>query len=301
MQIGLIGLGKMGYNLAMNMLDNGHDVIASDLDKQARQRLVDDSDNRATAASSIADLVSKLTPPRVIWLMVPHGKPVDGLVDELEPLLEKGDIVIDAGNSFYKESLSHAAQLAAHDIHFFDVGTSGGMEGARHGACYMIGGDPEVFKTIEPIFRDTAVDKGYVYTGKVGSGHFCKMVHNGVEYGMMAAIGEGFELLEKSPFDYHFADVAQCWAHGSVIRGWLMELAEDAFRKDARLDSIKGVVHSSGEGQWTVSEALDLRTATPVIALALMMRYRSGEDDTFTGKVQAALRNQFGGHAVEKA
>lgn len=291
----------MGYNLALNMLDHGHDVIASDLDKQALQRLFSDSQQRAVTASSVTDLVDKLTSPRVIWLMVPHGKPVDGLVDELARLLDAGDVIIDAGNSFYKESLRHAEQLAAHNVQFFDVGTSGGMDGARHGACYMIGGDPDVFKMIEPVFRDTAVEGGYVYTGKVGSGHFCKMVHNGVEYGMMAAIGEGFDLLEQSPFDYDFAKVAHCWSNGSVIRGWLMELTELAFRDDPRLDSIKGVVHSSGEGQWTVSEALNLQVAIPVIALSLMMRYRSGVDDTFTGKVQAALRNQFGGHPVEKA
>lgn len=298
MKIGLIGLGKMGYNLALNMMDHGHEVVAADLDKKAVERLAAE---KAIAANSVTDLVAKLDTPRIVWLMVPHGKPVDGLIDQLTPLLDKGDIIIDAGNSYYKESLSHADNLATHGIYFFDAGTSGGTEGARHGACYMIGGDPEVFKHIEPIFRDTAVDNGYVYTGRAGSGHFCKMVHNGVEYGMMAAIGEGFEILEKSPFDFDFAEVARCWSNGSVIRGWLMELAEQAFRDDPRLDSIKGIIHSSGEGQWTVSEALDLHTATPIIALSLMMRYRSGEDDTFTGKVQAALRNQFGGHAVEKA
>jgi 6-phosphogluconate dehydrogenase len=234
-------------------------------------------------------------------LMVPHGKPVDNLLDQLTPLLSKGDIIIEAGNSFYKDSIRHAEELSKHGIYFFDVGTSGGMEGARHGACYMIGGDAEVFKTIEPIFSDTAVPKGYVYTGRAGSGHFCKMVHNGVEYGMMAAIGEGFEVLDKGPFDFDFAEVARCWSNGSVIRGWLMELAEAAFRQDPRLDQIKGIVHSSGEGQWTVQEALDVQAATPIITLSLLMRYRSQEGDTFNGKVQAALRNQFGGHAVEKA
>ncbi|GMA57483.1 6-phosphogluconate dehydrogenase (decarboxylating) [Alicyclobacillus sacchari] len=233
--------------------------------------------------------------------MVPHGKPVDNLIDQLKPLLTKGDIIIEGGNSYYKESVRHAEELSKQGIYFFDVGTSGGMEGARYGACYMIGGDAEVFKTIEPIFRDTAVPNGYVYTGRAGSGHYCKMVHNGVEYGMMAAIGEGFEVLEKGPFDYDFAEVARCWSNGSVIRGWLMELTEKAFRADPRLDQIRGVVHSSGEGQWTVQEALDIQAATPIIAMSLLMRYRSQEDDTFTGKVQAALRNQFGGHAVEKA
>lgn len=298
MQIGLIGLGKMGYNLALNMMDHNHQVVAFDLDKNAVERL---EQAGAKGASSITDLVSKLDTPRVVWLMVPHGKPVDNLIDQLTPLLSKGDIIIEAGNSFYKESIRHAEELSKHGIQFFDVGTSGGMDGARHGACYMIGGDAEVFKTIEPIFRDTAVPNGYVYTGRAGSGHFCKMVHNGVEYGMMAAIGEGFEVLDKGPFDFDFAEVAKCWSNGSVIRGWLMELAEQAFRQDPRLDGIKGIIHSSGEGQWTVQEALDVQAATPIITLSLLMRYRSQEADTFNGKVQAALRNQFGGHAVEKA
>jgi len=297
MQVGLIGLGKMGHNLALNMMDHNHKVVAFDLDKNAVARLAEAG---ATPAESISDLVSKLESPRIVWLMVPHGKPVDNLIDQLTPLLSKGDIIIEGGNSYYKESVRHAEELSKQGIYFFDVGTSGGMEGARHGACYMIGGDAEVFKTIEPLFRDTAVPNGYVYTGRAGSGHYCKMVHNGVEYGMMAAIGEGFEVLEKGPFDYDFAEVARCWSNGSVIRGWLMELTEKAFRADPRLDQIKGVVHSSGEGQWTVQEALDIQAATPIIAMSLLMRYRSQEDDTFTGKVQAALRNQFGGHAVEK-
>lgn len=298
MKVGLIGLGKMGYNLALNMMDHQHQVVAFDLDKAAVERLASEG---AEAATSIADMVAKLDTPRIVWLMVPHGKPVDSLIDQVTPMLTQGDIIIEGGNSYYKESVRHAEELSKHGINFFDVGTSGGMEGARHGACYMIGGNADVFKTIEPIFRDTAVPNGYVYTGRAGSGHFCKMVHNGVEYGMMAAIGEGFDVLEKSPFDFDFAEVARCWSNGSVIRGWLMELAEQAFRNDPRLESIKGVIHSSGEGQWTVAEALELQTATPIIALSLMMRYRSEESDTFTGKVQAALRNQFGGHAVDKA
>lgn len=298
MKLGLIGLGKMGYNLALNMKDHHHEVVAYDLDKKAIERLEKEN---VTGVSSISEMIEKLPSPRIIWLMVPHGKPVENLITQLTPMLSKGDIIIEGGNSYYKESIRQAEGLAKHGIHFFDVGTSGGTDGAREGACYMIGGDAEVFKTIEPLFRDTAVENGYVYTGRVGSGHFCKMVHNGVEYGMMAAIGEGFEVLERSPFDFDFAEVARCWSNGSVIRGWLMELAQKAFEEDARLDKIKGVVHSSGEGQWTVAEALDLRASTPVIALSLMMRYRSEETDTFTGKVQAALRNQFGGHAVEKA
>jgi 6-phosphogluconate dehydrogenase len=231
--------------------------------------------------------------------MIPHGI-VDSVLDSLKPLLQKGDIVIEAGNSHYKESIRRYNDLKALGVHFFDVGTSGGMEGARHGACYMIGGDKDVFETIEPIFRDTAVPNGYLYTGPAGSGHFAKMVHNGIEYGMMAAIGEGFEVLHKSQFDYDNEAIARVWANGSVIRGWLMDLTQRAFSKDPKLDSIRGIMHSSGEGKWTVEEALDLQVATPVIAMSLLMRYRSLEDDTFTGKVVAALRNEFGGHAVEK-
>jgi 6-phosphogluconate dehydrogenase len=215
-------------------------------------------------------------------------------------MLSKGDIIIEGGNSHYKESIARHARLQEYGISFMDAGTSGGMEGARNGACYMIGGDPEAWAVVEPIFRDTAVENGYLYAGKSGSGHFLKMVHNGVEYGMMASIGEGFEVLEKSSFDFDYEQVARVWNNGSVIRSWLMGLTERAFSKDANLDEIRGVMHSSGEGKWTVEEALDIQAATPVIALSLLMRYRSLDADTFNGKVVAALRNEFGGHAVEK-
>ncbi len=245
-------------------------------------------------------MVHSLPTPRIVWLMVPQGKIIDDLLDTLVPLLAKGDIIIEAGNSYYKDSVRRAEMLQKKGLHYFDVGTSGGIEGARHGACYMIGGDKDVFPVIEPLFRDTAVPNGYLYTGPSGSGHYAKMVHNGIEYGMMAAIGEGFEVLDKSRYDYDYEKLARVWSNGSVIRGWLMELTERAFSKDPKLDAIKGVMHSSGEGKWTVEEALDLQVAAPVIALSLMMRYRSLEDDTFTGKVVAALRNEFGGHAVEK-
>jgi 6-phosphogluconate dehydrogenase len=225
---------------------------------------------------------------------------VDSLISDVTPFLTSGDIVIEAGNSHYKESIRRSEEFKKIGVSFLDAGTSGGMEGARNGANYMIGGDPEAWKIVEPIFRDTSVEKGYLYTGKSGSGHFLKMVHNGIEYGMMAAIGEGFEVLEKSEFDYEYEKVARVWSNGSVIRSWLMELTESAFSKDGKLEDIKGVMHSSGEGKWTVETALDLQAATPVIAMSLLMRYRSLENDTFTGKVVAALRKEFGGHAVEK-
>ncbi|WP_144467304.1 phosphogluconate dehydrogenase (NAD(+)-dependent, decarboxylating) [Bacillus toyonensis] len=296
MQVGLIGLGKMGLNLGKNLMDHKHEVVAFDLNTSAVEEM---KEYGATGVSSLSDLVQSLQSPRILWFMVPHAV-VDSVIDEVTPLLSKGDILIEAGNSHYKESIRRYEQLKKDGIHFMDAGTSGGMEGARNGACYMIGGDQEAWDIVEPIFRDTAVENGFLYAGKAGSGHFLKMVHNGIEYGMMAAIGEGFEILEKSEFDYDYEKVSRVWNNGSVIRSWLMELTENAFSKDAKLDEIKGVMHSSGEGKWTVETALDLQTATPVIAMSLLMRYRSLDNDTFTGKVVAALRNEFGGHAVEK-
>ena len=296
MKIGLIGLGKMGLNLGQNLLDHKHEVVAFDLNTNAVEEM---KKLGAQGVSSLKELVQALETPRILWIMVPHGV-VDSVLNEVKFLLTKGDIVIEAGNSHYKESLRRYNDLKLDGVHFMDAGTSGGMEGARHGACYMVGGDAEAWSIVEPVFRDTAVENGYLYAGGAGSGHFLKMVHNGIEYGMMAAIGEGFEVLEKSEFDYDYEKVAKVWNNGSVIRSWLMDLTERAFSKDAKLDEIKGIMHSSGEGKWTVETALDLQTATPVIALSLLMRYRSLENDTFTGKVVAALRNEFGGHAVEK-
>ncbi|PGY51496.1 phosphogluconate dehydrogenase (NAD(+)-dependent, decarboxylating) [Priestia megaterium] len=296
MKIGLIGLGKMGYNLSLNLMDNHHEVVAYDVNKEAVEKLASEG---ATGAFTVEELVNELAPsPKVVWIMVPAGEVTENVITELKELLSEGDIIIDGGNSNYKESVRRAQDLQEKGIYFFDVGTSGGMEGARNGACTMIGGDAEVFRTIEPVFNDICVENGFMYAGKSGSGHFLKMVHNGVEYGMMQSIAEGFEVLEKSQFDFDYEAVARVWNNGSVVRSWLMELTENAFSKDPKLDSIKGVMQSSGEGKWTVETALDLQTATPVIALSLMMRYRSLEEDTFTGKVVAALRNEFGGHGV---
>jgi len=296
MKIGLVGLGKMGFNIGRNFLDHQNDVVAFDVNLKAVKEL---EQHGAKGASSYQELVDSLETPRVIWIMIPHHV-VDQALSEITPLLSEGDIVIEAGNSHYKESIRRYNELKESGIHFMDCGTSGGMEGARNGACYMIGGDEQAWAVVEPIFKHTSVEKGYLYTGKAGSGHYLKMIHNGIEYGMMAAIGEGFEVLEKSEFDFDYEQVARVWNNGSVIRSWLMELTENAFSKDARLDEIKGTMQSSGEGKWTVEEALNLQTATPVIAMSLLMRYRSLEQDTFTGKVVAALRNEFGGHAVEK-
>ncbi|MDC0759580.1 decarboxylating 6-phosphogluconate dehydrogenase [Brevibacillus sp. AG] len=297
MKLAILGLGKMGYNLTLNLLSHQHEVVAYDVDSTRAEEL---SHEGAIPAFSVEDAVAKLPTPRVIWLMVPAGEIVDQLVDQLSTLLAAGDIVIDGGNSHYKQSLDRYARLKEKGIHFMDAGTSGGMEGARHGACMMIGGDREAFTHIEPMIRDINVENGYLYAGEAGSGHFLKMIHNGIEYGMMQAIGEGFEVLAKSQYNYDFAEVARVWANGSVIRSWLMDLTERAFRKDAKLDEIRGVMHSSGEGKWTLETALDLQAATPVIAMSLLMRYRSLGEDTFHGKVVAALRNEFGGHAVEK-
>lgn len=298
MKAGIIGLGKMGYNIGLQMLDKHHDVVAYDLSEEFRESFKGDGGG---TASSLQELVDQLPKPRIIWVMVPAGDATDQVLTETASYLDEGDILIDAGNSHYKRTLAHYEALEARGVHFFDVGTSGGISGARNGACLMIGGRKDIFPVLEPLMEDLAVENGYHYTGEGGSAHYLKMVHNGIEYGMMAAMGEGFELLEKGPFDYDYEQVARVWNNGSVIRGWLMELMEEAFRGDARLDEIRGVMHSSGEGKWSVESALEYEATTPVIALSLMMRYRSQETDTFNGKVVAALRKGFGGHAVEKS
>ena len=296
MEIGLIGLGKMGLNLAKNMRDHQIEVVAFDLFAEARQAA---TKAQIKTVTDLQSLVKGLTHPRIVWSMLPAGKPTDDTIKELSELLDEDDVVIDGGNSFYQDSIRHAEILKEQGIHFFDVGTSGGKAGARQNGNFMIWVPQAIFARIEPLFKAIAAEDGYLYTGKAGSGHYLKMVHNGIEYGMMQAIGEGFEVLSESQFDYDNEAVAKVWNHGSVVRSWLMELAQYAFSKDANLDEIKGVMHSSGEGAWTVQEALRLRVPTPVISSALMMRYRSEKDDTMTGKVVAALRNEFGGHAVD--
>lgn len=297
MEIGLIGLGKMGFNLGLNLKKHHHTVKAFDVNAEALENF---NAQGGQAFHTIEEVVAALPKPRVIWLMVPAGDITDATIETLTPMLEAGDILIDGGNSHYKHSIHFAEKLQQNGIHFMDIGTSGGTEGALNGACMMIGGNAEAFAHIEPFIQDICVDHGYIYAGEAGSGHFLKMIHNGIEYGMMQAIAEGFEVLEKSPYDFDYEKVAQVWNNGSVIRSWLMELTQNAFSKDAKLDGIRGVMNSSGEGKWTVETALELQAPVPVTTLALMMRYRSQEDDTFTGKVVAALRNEFGGHAVVK-
>lgn len=298
MEIGLVGLGKMGINLAQNMLRHQHKVVGFDLNNALVEKAIGYG---ATGAASLAEMVQKMTAPRVVWVMVPAGKPTDVTIAQLGDLLEAGDYLIDGGNTFWKDSLRHNRLISEKGIHYFDAGSSGGWRGALNGGNFMIGGDDAAaFETIRPLFEDISQEDGYLYTGKAGSGHYLKMVHNGIEYGMMAAIGEGFEVLEASQFDYDNEAVAKLWNHGSVVRSWLIELAQDAFSKDPHLAEIAGRVHSNGEGQWTVEEAMDRHVPTPVIYAAVAERYRSMQDDTFTGKVVAALRNEFGGHAVDK-
>jgi 6-phosphogluconate dehydrogenase len=297
MQIALIGLGKMGYNLGMNMHQHKHEVAAFDLNQQALESI---KQKGIQTATSIEGLVRLLKGRKIIWLMIPAGEAVDRTIQELVPILHAGDILIDGGNSNYKDSIRRSAQLEKQGIDFLDCGTSGGMDGALHGICAMLGGKKETFAYCEPFIRDISVPNGYLHCGPSGAGHFVKMIHNGIEYGMMQAIAEGFEVLHKSEFNLDLRSVAGVWNHGSVVRSWLMELTENALSKDPKLESIKGIMHSSGEGKWTLEAALEKQIATPVIALSLLMRYRSLQDDTFSGKIIAALRNEFGGHAVEK-
>jgi 6-phosphogluconate dehydrogenase len=297
MQIGLVGLGKMGFNLARNIQSKGHDVVAYDINEASLKSI---SQHGVKPVRSLKELAESVKTKRVIWLMIPAGDLVDKTLDELKNYLTVGDIVIDGGNSFFKDSIRRGKDLQALQIDYLDCGTSGGTEGALNGVCAMIGGNRFAFNHCEPLFKDISLKDGYLYCGASGSGHYVKMVHNGIEYGMMQAIAEGFEVMHKSEFKLDLEKVAGVWNHGSVVRSWLMELTENALKKDPGLESIKGVMHSSGEGKWTLETALEQQIATPVIALSLLMRYRSLQEDTFSGKVVAALRNEFGGHAVEK-
>lgn len=295
MEIAVVGLGKMGLNIACNLKSHNYDVMGFDLSDQAKKN----AENAGIKTfDNLEKMVTSFTEKRVIWSMLPAGEITESVLDQLLKLLSPNDIVIEGGNSNYKDSVRRAKAFKEKEISYFDCGTSGGISGARAGACTMIGGDPEVFKYIEPIFKDISVEKGYLYTGKSGSGHFLKMIHNGIEYGMMQAIGEGFQIVQESEFDYDLADVASVWNNGSVIRGWLMELAESQFKASPNLEDYRGVVAASGEAKWTIETALDMGIAVPTIALSLFMRNLSQEDDSFSAKVVSALRNGFGGHAI---
>jgi len=299
MQLAMIGLGRMGGNMTERLMRDGHRVVVFDRSPEAVQKYVGIG---ADAASSPGDVASKLSAPRFVWIMVPAGKTVDDTIAALTPGLSKGDVIIDGGNSNFHDTMRRAAELAKKGIHFVDSGTSGGIWGLENGYCLMIGASPEAFALCEPIFRSLAPPDGYAHMGPPGSGHYVKMIHNGIEYGMLQAYAEGYEILHASKdFRLDLRKIAAVWNHGSVVRSWINELAERAFERDANLDSLKGYVEDSGEGRWTVQEAIDLDVPAPVITLALLARLRSRQADSFGAKVIAALRNEFGGHAVRKA
>jgi len=296
MELGLIGLGRMGANMSQRLLGGGHRVVAYDRDPEAVRAVASAG---AAGAGSLEELVRELSPPRAVWLMVPAGAPVEQTIHSLAPLLSPGDVMIDGGNSYYKDSLRRAASLKKQRLHFLDVGTSGGIWGLKMGYCLMIGGDEDVFRRLEPIFQTLAPEEGYAHMGPSGAGHFVKMVHNGIEYGLLQAYAEGFELLHASPYELDLAQLAQLWNRGSVVRSWLLELMEKALAADPGLASVKGYVEDSGEGRWTVLEAVERGVPLPVISLSLLTRFRSRQDDSFGAKVIAALRREFGGHAVK--
>jgi 6-phosphogluconate dehydrogenase len=297
MELGMIGLGRMGANMTERLVMSGHRVISFDRSPEAIQRVVDIG---AVGAHSLADFVKQLSLPRAIWLMVPSGDPVDQTIEQLLPNLAKADILIDGGNSNYKDSVRRAEKLKPHGMYFVDAGTSGGVWGLKNGYCMMVGGETQVVARLEPIFKTLAPKDGYLHVGPSGAGHFVKMIHNGIEYGMMQAYGEGFELLKSSQFDLDLGKIAHLWNQGSVVRSWLLELCESAFQKDPKLDSIKGYVEDSGEGRWTVIEAVEHGVSATALAHSLFARYASRQTDGFANKVLAALRNEFGGHAVRK-
>ena len=299
MRLAMIGLGRMGGNMSERLMKGGHEVVVFDRAAAATQKYVALG---ATAGTSLRDVTSKLKAPRVVWIMVPAGKPVDDTIAELVPGMSKGDVIIDGGNSNFHDSMRRAADLEAKGIHFVDSGTSGGIWGLANGYCLMIGASEESFALCEPIFRTLAPKDGYARMGPPGSGHYVKMIHNGIEYGMLQAYAEGYEILHaSSEFKLDLHKIAAVWNHGSVVRSWLNELAETAFEKDGELSDLRGYVEDSGEGRWTVQEAIDLNVPAPVITLSLLTRLRSRQGDSFSAKVIAALRNEFGGHAVKKS
>lgn len=295
MKIGMVGLGRMGGNMTTRLLRAGHDVVGYARHTDAVQKVVAEG---ATGADSLEDLVSKLDPPRAVWVMVPAGDPTSQTIDGLTRLLDPGDIVIDGGNSRYTESIQRGAALGERGISFMDAGTSGGVWGLEEGYCLMIGADETPFRRLEPIFAALAPPHGYARVGPVGSGHFVKMVHNGIEYGLMQAYAEGFELLRSHDPALDTAEIAEVWRHGSVVRSWLLDLAARALSADPDLASVAPYVEDSGEGRWTIETAIDDAVPTPVMAAALFARFASRSQDSFGLKMLAALRREFGGHGV---
>ena len=300
MQLGMIGLGKMGANMSERLVRGGHEVVGYDLNPESVERVVAIG---AGGATSLEDLVTQLAAPRAIWIMVPHGAPVDSTIEALRPMIDPGDIIIDGGNSLYKETMRRHAECAAAGHNFVDVGTSGGVWGLTEGYSMMIGGDPEVVASLTPLFETLApaADKGWGHMGPAGSGHFVKMVHNGIEYGIMQAYAEGFAILEaKEDFGLDLAAAGKVWQHGSVIRSWLLDLTVDALEDNPTMAGIAPHVPDSGEGRWTVAESIDLNVVAPVITHSLLARIDSRDDVGFSHRLLSAMRNQFGGHAIKR-
>ncbi len=300
MKIGMIGLGKMGANMSVRLLRGGHHVVGSDLNEEAVREL---EGAGGEGAASLEDLVARLETPRAIWIMVPAGPIVDKVIDGLRPHLAPGDILIDGGNENYKNTLRRAAALKDDDILYVDVGTSGGVWGLAEGYSMMIGGQQEAVERLRPIFETLAPgsDRGWGHVGRSGAGHFVKMIHNGIEYGVMQAFAEGFSVMKAKDFDLDLHQVAELWRFGSVVRSWLLDLIARALDEDADLSGLAPYVPDSGEGRWTVQEAIDLDVPAPVMTLALLQRLQSREDDSFAHKLLSAMRHQFGGHAVKTA
>ena len=295
MQIGFVGLGKMGLNMVKRLL-NHHEVTGFDLNEEAMKLAEKEG---MIVAASIQELISKLKPPRVIWMMVPSGEITDKTIENISNGLSKDDILIDGGNSFYKESIKHFENLKKKNINFLDIGTSGGIWGLKEGYCLMVGGDEKSFNYVEPILKTLTIKDGYSYMGKAGSGHYVKMIHNGIEYGLMQAYAEGFEMLkEKKEFDLDLHKISKLWKSSSVVRSWLLDLLENVFEKDQKLSGIKAFVKDSGEGRWALKEAIDLEVSTPVIAVSLFERFSSRKKDAFQDKILAKLRDEFGGHGT---
>ena len=300
MQLGLIGLGKMGGNMAERLRLGGHQVVGFDFSTEAVTRLTASGN---VGVSSLEDLAKDLQGRRAIWIMVPQGKPVDDTIAKLEPLLNPGDILIDGGNSNYKDSMRHHKEVTAKGFQFVDVGTSGGVWGLKEGYSMMIGGDREAVEYLRPIFETLApgADKGWGHVGPAGAGHFVKMVHNGIEYGLMQAYAEGFTIMEKKEeMDLNLPQIAEIWRYGSVVRSWLLDLTADALSKNPTLSGLEAYVSDSGEGRWTVFEAIDLNVSAPVITESLIRRIRSREENNYTDRMLSIMRNAFGGHAVKK-
>jgi len=299
MQLGLIGLGKMGGNMAERLRLAGHQVIGFDFNAEAVKRLTDSGN---VGVSSLDEMTKKFTGRKAIWIMVPQGKPVDDTIAKLEPLLNPGDILIDGGNSNYKDSIRHHAEVTAKGFQFVDVGTSGGVWGLKEGYSMMVGGDKEPVDYLRPIFEALApaADKGWGHVGPAGAGHFVKMVHNGIEYGLMQAYAEGFTIMaKKEELHLDLPQISQIWRFGSVVRSWLLDLTADALAKNPSLEGLEAYVADSGEGRWTVFEAIDLNVSAPVITESLIRRIRSREENNFTDRMLSIMRNAFGGHAVK--